>query len=233
MGSSERSRADIPATRTTELDAVFMKWLGRKHGAEYRAGASAVSDGTAYACPACKSLLLQQPEALNCPRCSRAYPVTEGIPDFIGEKLSQSADPLFRRMRFIDRMARIYESRLWYPIVLNIYGGFHSLSFHQLIHKVTRKVQAISGRILDVACGPGTYGRRVASASKEVFGIDISMGMLRQGADYVRHDGIPNTHFARARVESLPFGDGFFEAALCGRRSGLFANTQPTSVKSI
>ena len=102
MGSSERSRADIPATRTTELDAVFMKWLGRKHGAEYRAGASAVSDGTAYACPACKSLLLPQPEALNCPRCSRAYPVTEGIPDFIGEKLSQSADPLFWRMRFID-----------------------------------------------------------------------------------------------------------------------------------
>lgn len=199
---------------------------GRKHGAEYRAGASAVSDGTAYACPACKSLLLQQPEALNCPRCSRAYPVTEGIPDFIGEKLSQSADPLFRRMRFIDRMARIYESRLWYPIVLNIYGGFHSLSFPQLIHKVTRKVQAISGRILDVACGPGTYGRRVASASKEVFGIDISMGMLRQGADYVRHDGIPNTHFARARVESLPFGDGFFEAALCCGSLHLFADTE-------
>lgn len=32
MGSSERSRADIPATRTTELDAVFMKWLGGSMG---------------------------------------------------------------------------------------------------------------------------------------------------------------------------------------------------------
>jgi ubiquinone/menaquinone biosynthesis C-methylase UbiE len=103
-------------------------------------------------------------------------------------------------MRFIDRMASIYESNLWYPVVMKLYGGFHSPSLPQLVSIVTQKVQSTEGRFLDVACGPGTYGRRIASPTKEVFGIDVSMGMLRQGAAYVAKEGIPNVHFARARA---------------------------------
>jgi SAM-dependent methyltransferase len=178
-----------------------------------------------YICTGCKHPLQQQDDVLCCSACSQAYPIAEGIPDFIGEELARSADPVLRRMRFIDRMARIYESKLWYPIVLKIYGGFRSVSFPELIDKVTQKVQPVSSRVLDVACGPGTYGRRVASPSREVFGIDISMGMLRQGAAYVARDRIPNTHFARARVEALPFENGFFNATLCGGSLHLFADT--------
>ncbi|HMD96767.1 MAG TPA: class I SAM-dependent methyltransferase [Terriglobia bacterium] len=96
-------------------------------------------------------------------------------------------------MRFIDQMARIYETRLWYPIVLDIYGGFHSPSLAQLISTVSQRVQSVQGRVLDIACGPGTYGRRVASPSKEVFGIDVSMGMLRQGAAYTARLGLRRT----------------------------------------
>jgi len=162
---------------------------------------------------------------LCCTGCSEVYPIADGIPDFIREELAQSADPVLRRMRFIDRMAGIYESRFWYPIVLKVYGGFRSLSFPELIVKMAEKVQPISGRLLDVACGPGTYGRRIASPSKEVFGVDISKRMLMQGAVYVARDRIPNMHFARARVEALPFGNGFFDAVLCGGSLHLFANT--------
>jgi SAM-dependent methyltransferase len=149
----------------------------------------------------------------------------EGIPDFILEELSRSADPVLRRMRFIDRMAPIYESRLWYPIVLNICGGLHSPSLARLISTVTQKVQSTQGRVLDVACGPSTYGRRIASPSKEVFGIDVSLGMLRQGATYIAEEGNSHMHFARARVEALPFKDEFFDAALCCGSLHLFADT--------
>jgi ubiquinone/menaquinone biosynthesis C-methylase UbiE len=128
-------------------------------------------------------------------------------------------------MRLIDRMARIYETRLWYPIVLNIYGGFHSPSLAQLVSTVSQKIHSASGRVLDVACGPGTYGRRVASPSKEVFGIDVSMRMLRQGAAYTAKEGISNVHFARARVEALPFENGLFDATLCCGSLHLFADT--------
>jgi ubiquinone/menaquinone biosynthesis C-methylase UbiE len=126
-------------------------------------------------------------------------------------------------MRFIDRMGRIYETKLWYPIVLNIFGGFRSPSLAQLVSTVSQKVQSTQGRVLDVACGPGTYGRRIASPSKEVFGIDVSMGMLRQGAIYTAKEG--NVHFARARVEALPFENGLFEATLCCGSLHLFADT--------
>jgi uncharacterized protein YbaR (Trm112 family) len=65
-----------------------------------------------YACPACKRLLCREEAEFRCPACSKAYPIRETIPDFILEELSRSADPELRRMRFIDRMARIYESQV-------------------------------------------------------------------------------------------------------------------------
>jgi len=178
-----------------------------------------------YACPLCRRLLCQEDNVLRCPTCSKAYPIREGIPDFILEELSRSADPVLRRMTAIDRMARIYEKRLWYPIVLNVYAGFPSPSLAQLVSAVSQRIQSTKGRVLDIACGPGTFGRRIASPSKEVFGIDVSMGMLRQGAAYTAREGVPNIHFARARVEALPFEDGLFDAALCCGSLHLFADT--------
>jgi ubiquinone/menaquinone biosynthesis C-methylase UbiE/uncharacterized protein YbaR (Trm112 family) len=178
-----------------------------------------------YVCPTCKGHLCQEDGALRCPACSQTYPIKEGIPDFIREELSQSKDPELRRMRFIDRMGRIYETKLWYPIVLNVFGGFHSPSLAQLVSIVSQMVQSTRGRVLDVACGPGTYGRRIASPSKEVFGIDVSMGMLRQGAIYTAKEGIPNVHFARARVEALPFESELFDATLCCGSLHLFKDT--------
>jgi ubiquinone/menaquinone biosynthesis C-methylase UbiE len=114
---------------------------------------------------------------------------------------------------------------LWYPIVLTVYGGFHSPSLPELVRKVSQNVQSVKGRVLDVACGPGTFGRRIASPSKEVFGIDISSRMLQEGAAYAAAAAIPNVHFARARVETLPFEDGLFDAALCCGSLHLFADT--------
>jgi ubiquinone/menaquinone biosynthesis C-methylase UbiE len=128
-------------------------------------------------------------------------------------------------MRFIDRMASIYETRLWYPIVLNLYGGFRSPSLAQLVRTVSAEIQSTKGRLLDIACGPGTFGRRIASPSREVFGIDVSMGMLRRGAAYTVEEGTRNVHFARARVEALPFEDALFDAILCCGSLHLFADT--------
>jgi ubiquinone/menaquinone biosynthesis C-methylase UbiE len=51
------------------------------------------------------------------------------------------------------------------------------------------------------------------------------MGMLRQGAAYTRTEDNPNMHFARARVEALPFEDGVFDATLCCGSLHLFADT--------
>jgi ubiquinone/menaquinone biosynthesis C-methylase UbiE len=178
-----------------------------------------------YVCPICKGPLVHADESLLCATCSQTYPIRDGIPDFLKENLARSQDPELRRMTMIDRMAKIYESKLWYSVVLAAYGGFESPSLPQLIAKVTQKLESVHGRVIDIACGPGTYGRRVATPSREVFGIDVSMGMLGQGVAYCAEEGIPNMQFARARVEALPFADDLFDAALCCGSLHLFTDT--------
>jgi len=178
-----------------------------------------------YVCPTCKRHLRHEKDSLRCDTCSREYAISHGVPEFVSEELWRSKDPVLRRMTAIDKMARIYETKLWYPIVMAVYGGARSPSMAELIRKVCRDIEPASGAVLDVACGPGTFGRHAASASRPVFGIDVSRGMLRQGAAYTAKEGVTNMHFARARVEALPFESGFFGAVICCGSLHLFADT--------
>jgi ubiquinone/menaquinone biosynthesis C-methylase UbiE len=153
-----------------------------------------------------------------------------GIPDFIVVDLEESRNRSLRVVGkndsrpLVDFMASVYETWV-YPAVCNLYGGWHSTSLEQLAHDVSDIVAARDGVILDVACGPGTYGRRIASASRTILGIDICMSMMRQGAHYVESEHIPNVHFARATVEALPFRVGLFDAAICAGSLNHFSDT--------
>ena len=112
-----------------------------------------------------------------------------------------------------------------YPAVCNLFAGWHSTSLEQLAHDVSEIVGSRDGVILDAACGPGTYGRRIASESRTVLGIDVCMSMLRRGAHYVESGHIPNVHFARATVEKMPFRAGLFDAAICAGSLNHFSDT--------
>jgi ubiquinone/menaquinone biosynthesis C-methylase UbiE/uncharacterized protein YbaR (Trm112 family) len=179
-----------------------------------------------YVCPQCKGRLsLRNDETLRCLACQEIYPIVGGIPDFITESLAQNPNPVLRGVKLIDRLAPIYESRLWYPFVLNLYGGWRSTTLKQLVGQVAAIVGGTDGLILDVACGPGTFGRRVADKKSQVYGIDISLGMLHQGLEFITRDHQNNIHFARAQVEVLPFKDALFDAAICCGSLHLFADT--------
>jgi len=173
-----------------------------------------------YACPACKGNLDVTNDGLYCPACAIAFPILGGIPDFVLGNLAESGNRSLRVVgkwdsrTMFDFMASAYETWI-YPAVCNVYGGWHSTSLRQLVHEISDIVGSTTGLALDVACGPGTYGRRVASQSRAVIGVDICMSMMRQGARYVRAEHIPNVHFARAAVESLPFRTALFDAAIC------------------
>jgi ubiquinone/menaquinone biosynthesis C-methylase UbiE/uncharacterized protein YbaR (Trm112 family) len=173
-----------------------------------------------YACPACKQDLEPVHDGLSCRVCARTYPIVNGIPDFLVGNLEESRNRSLRVVGnwdsrpLFDFMASTYESWV-YPLVCNLWGGWHSTSLKHLAHDVSDIVGSRDGVILDAACGPGTYGRRIASASRTVLGVDICMSMMRRGAHYVEREHIPNVHFARATVEAMPFRDGLFDAAIC------------------
>jgi ubiquinone/menaquinone biosynthesis C-methylase UbiE len=167
---------------------------------------------------------------LWCGFCIVTYRILDGIPDFIVENLTESSNDSLRTLGRMDSSfsidfgARIYETWI-YPMVCNLFGGWRSTSLKELARSTSEILGSTNGAILDAACGPVTYGRRVASASRVVYGIDASMSMLRRGVYYVERDRIPNVHFARAKVEALPFGAGFFDAAICAGSLNHFSDT--------
>ncbi|MGD1028643.1 methyltransferase domain-containing protein [Candidatus Binatus soli] len=177
-----------------------------------------------YVCPSCKGPLAGGAEAFDCGVCQTTYPIVDRIPDLTARDLDSRINPVLRVMN-VPLISRLYETKLWYPVILKVIGGSKAPSFGQLMDKVGAIVGAESGMVLDVACGPGTLGRRIASPTRTVYGVDISWSMLRQAAAYVTQAGLANVQFARASVDALPFPAAFFNVALCGGALHLFPDT--------
>ena len=71
-----------------------------------------------------------------------------------------------------------------------------------------------SGTILDLACGPGVVTAAIAGAAAGVVAIDATPAMLEKAAARCRAAGHDNVEFREGDVESLPFGDASFDAAV-------------------
>ncbi len=120
-------------------------------------------------------------------------------------------------MRSVVRLiVSLYETPLWYVPILKLAGGKGAPSYREVIRRMGNLMDVHEGLLLDAACGPGTWGRRKASGAMEVYGIDISWSMLRQGKRMAEKKSVTGMNFAHARVENLPFPDQQFDAAYCG-----------------
>ena len=174
-----------------------------------------------FACPQCKRLLRSVDNALFCDECNQTYPIVGGIPDFLSHvNLGLVASRIAKAM---DLVAPIYETRFFTSVLLKLSGVPAGLQFIERIANFHRgTLQDIKGTVLDVACGPATYSRRIISPGREVYGIDISMGVLRQGLTYLGREGISGVHLARASVEALPFEDGVLDGVVCSGSLHLF-----------
>lgn len=85
-------------------------------------------------------------------------------------------------------------------------------------------------RILDLACGPGTYTRRFAKAvgkSGVVVGADASLPMLDQAVRSSQEEGFTNTAFILTRADRLPFQPGQFHGINCTGALHLFDSVEP------
>ncbi len=178
-----------------------------------------------YVCPQCKGVLQEEADHLHCSACMRNYPIVNGIPDFLLVRSEESQNPYLRDIDKLGRWARLYDTPLWYPLVLSMYAGPGVLSFDQILAYVRKTITPIKGLVIDVATGPGTYGRRVAGDGRTVYGIDISQDMMSVGMEKVKREGISGMHFSRADVEALPFGEGVFAAGIASGCLHLFPDT--------
>jgi SAM-dependent methyltransferase len=177
-----------------------------------------------FACPKCKRPLRSGDSALHCSECDRSYSILDGIPDFLSEDLLVSVAPNYRDIKNMEFLAPFYEGKLWHSFILNMAGAGNS-SLRSIASFVSEAVRGVTGSVLDVACGPATYGRRIASPSRSVFGIDFSMGTLQQGRINITREGVSGVRLGRASVEQLPFESAVFDGAICGGALHLFPDT--------
>ena len=177
-----------------------------------------------FVCPKCKRPLSFTEAALQCHACNRTYPIVGGIIDFVSDNLQTRVDPNYRWNPIWKFLAPMYESKLWHSFVLGLAGAGNS-SLQSITRFISQTLEGVTGNVLDVACGPATYGRRMASPMRNIYGIDFSMGTLQQGMKNIKRENISSIQLAQTRVEELPFENAVFDGVICGGSLHLFPNT--------
>lgn len=146
------------------------------------------------------------------------------IPDLILEDSQNKSTPIFKMARKADLLSSFYESKYWYTLSLKLAGASKSsLESNAKFH--TESLKNVKGSVLDVACGTATYSRRIVSSDRNVYGIDISQGMLKKGISYIKRDHITGVYLSRASVDMLPFENAVFDGVICSGSLHLFPDT--------
>jgi len=85
--------------------------------------------------------------------------------------------------------------------------GYAYRYFWQEIHGYLRRLETENARFLDYGCGEGSVALRLwESGAREVYGIDISEGMIMRA-----RARLPQVDFRVMNAEALDFPDEFFD----------------------
>jgi SAM-dependent methyltransferase len=178
-----------------------------------------------YVCPVCKQPLTPTANGLCCQREGVEYSIKNGIVDFVTEDLTRSTNLCLRSADKLDDFAKVYEGPSWYGILDEVNAELGLPSNEEMATMLTEMADAKGGLGLDVACGTGFVTRHLAQKMRLVYGIDISVGMLKQATEYARERRIGNIRFARSRAERLPFPDSLFDGVTCSGALHTFEDT--------
>ena len=74
----------------------------------------------------------------------------------------------------------------------------------------------VNDRVLDAACGPGTYALRFAPRVKSVVALDYTPAMLAKARATAQESGLDNVHCSRGDVTAIPFRSSSFDVVTCG-----------------
>lgn len=109
--------------------------------------------------------------------------------------------------------------------VQNEFTGLRTPSYYEAR---LRQIQ-FSGhsRVLDAACGMGQWSLALAEQNEFVEGIDLSEKRVEVAKKLASEKGCSNIHFQVGSIESLPFGDEYFDAVFC-YGSFMFTDMQKT-----
>lgn len=172
------------------------------------------------ACPRCKGALTLEAEecvgenvtrgVLRCSRCSSTYRIIACVPDMRVPEAFGLKNLLMERLYTIySPLYDVVESRLMSAIGLRE----HEMRRHLISLMRIRR----GDRVLEVCVGTGANVPYMLEAGAgEVFGLDISPGMLAQCVRRVRRMRAENVHLVLGCDEYLPFKDETFDRVFIG-----------------
>lgn len=168
----------------------------------------------ALRCPHCREQgdLELQVGALRCQHCGQAYPILDGVVDFLPDWRSHPG----LAQRFME-----------HPWIVAVYEDYFRPFFTKLGSSVTyddelRWLQRFTspqgnGVVLDLACGTGRYARLLADLHTPalVLAVDISLPMLKQAHKKAQNEGYQNILFLRGDAHQLPLANGVVDRLNC------------------
>lgn len=168
------------------------------------------------ACPTCTGPLQPDGAGAACPTCARRYPGARGFLDFLPDLLPEGGavgEGLGQRAMHSPLLARVYE-RLWRPFFIAATSGGRPDYGAEFELVLSALAPAFGGPVVDLSCGPGFTGRRLAAAGQfeRVYGLDWSLPMLARAAA----DNRGLMRLLRADVGHLPFKTGSLAGAHAG-----------------
>jgi ubiquinone/menaquinone biosynthesis C-methylase UbiE len=155
--------------------------------------------------------LFDSPGRLLCKGCLTSFPVRGGYLDLHpGEP--ESITPIQHLMQFPPVVA-VYEG-VWRPLGYFIASNH---SFPKDADRIASLIQHRNGIILDLACGPGNFTRRIARLLPEstVIGFDLSQQMLERAVRLRRKERLRNVYYMRGSALAMPFKPETFDAVSC------------------
>jgi len=145
-------------------------------------------------------------EELLCSTCDRHYPLRNGIVHFIDPRVLEGPNQKFAR--YYDRFAPIYT--IFSKLAFLPFGGERKARM-----EILEQLDPSGKRILEVSIGNGVNLPYIYDLLKpsDVFGIDISIGMLSQCTKIINNQRWQVDLFL-ATAEALPFRHETFDNVL-------------------
>ena len=179
-------------------------------------------------CPGCRGALRWRGEVqgealhqgdLSCAGCAAVWPVVAGLPRLYREELVRGNDRLLRVI--YDALPSLHDplTTALTPLLAGITehaGREHILDRMDLAPLAPPEGRAL--RILEVGIGGGAnlayLRRRLGGRRAEIWGIDLSLGMLGECRKLVAREGHEGVRLLAADGHALPFPDGSFDRVI-------------------
>src|SRR5690606_25221585 len=152
----------------------------------------------AWACPRDHGRLWARAPGWACETCDAQFPDHEGYVDFLPEVDEPPQSGFGPRAMHNPIFARVYEG-LWRPLYTSVARGAPADPQLELWWILDQLRKAEGKTIVDLSCGPGVIGRRLAQSGRfaAVVGIDYSKQMLRRCLDHCAVEGTRGFALAR------------------------------------